>query len=414
MSKYDSVTLYRIRKLINELSQIVGRGTELITLYIPPKKSIHEVIASLREEYGTATNIKSDTTRNHVLDALTRVIQRLKLYNQVPETGLVVFCGALPTNGPGSEVVRIHEIIPPKELTTYLYRCDDHFHTDILKSMLKEENAIGILTIDSTEAGLGVIIGDRLDILDTFHSGVGGKHRSGGQSARRFERLRDMELTYYFNRVAEHAKSYFIDTYNVKGLIIGGPGPTKETFIKDNYLDYRLQNNILATIDTSYSGIEGVREAMEKAEDVLKEYRLIVEKKLVEKLFKEINSPKGLVTYGLKSVIKALEIGSAELVLVNDSINTVRIIATCKRCNTKREEIVELPKAIEKKTEMSKQCSVCNAQDIEIKEEDIIDYLEELAINSGAKIEIISSKSEHGMMLDSLGKIASILRYKIN
>ncbi len=413
MSKYNSIQIYRLRKTLNELSQKVGRGTELISLYIPPKKAIHEIINILREEYGTASNIKSDTTRDHVLDALTKTMQRLKLYNKTPETGLVIFAGALPTNGPGSEVVRIHEIIPPKELHVFLYRCDDHFHTDILKAMLKEEDIIGILAIDSTEAGLGIVIGERLEILDVFHSGVGGKHRSGGQSARRFERLREMELNDYFNRVAEHTKSYFIDTYNVKGLIVAGPGPTKEFFLKENYLDYRLQNNVLAVIDTSYAGEEGVREALEKAEDILKEYRLIVEKKLVDRLFKEINSSKGLVTYGLNPVIKALEQGNAELVLVNDNIDMVRIIAECKRCNNNMIAIVESNKATGKKHELSQSCNACNAQDIIIKEEDIVDYLEELAINTGATIEIISSKSEHGRMLESLGKIAAILRYKI-
>ncbi len=414
MSKYDSVKMYRLRKILNELSQKKGRGTELISLYIPPKKAVHEVIASLRDEYGTASNIKSDTTRNHVLDALTKTMQRLKLYNQIPDTGLVIFCGALPTNGPGSEVVQIHEIIPPKELTVYLYRCDDHFHTDILKSMLKEEDVIGILAMDSSEAGLGVILGDRLEIVDELTSGVGGKHRSGGQSARRFERLREMELNYYYNRIAEHAKSYFIDTYNVKGLIVAGPGPTKDTFLKEGYLDYRLQNNVLATIDTSYAGSEGVREAMEKAEDVLKEYRVIVEKRLVDRLFREINSAKGLATYGLKQVIKALEMGSAELVIVNDNINMVKITAVCKRCNAQVEDIVDANKAIERKHELSIQCNVCNAEDIEIREQDIIDHLEDLAINSGAKVEVISSKSEHGRMLESLGKIAAILRYKMD
>ncbi len=411
--KYSSVQTYRLRKILNELSQKGGRGTELISLYIPPKKAIHEIINILREEYGTASNIKSDITRDHVLDALTKTMQRLKLYNKTPETGLVIFAGALPTNGPGSETVKIHEIIPPKELNTFLYRCDDHFHTDILRSMLKEEDAIGILAIDNSDAGLGVVIGERLEILDVFHSGVGGKHRAGGQSARRFERLREMELNDYFNRVAAHTKSFLIDTYHVKGLIVAGPGPTKELFLKENYLDYRLQNNVLTVIDTSYAGEEGVREALEKAEDVLKEYRLIVEKRLIDRLFKEVNSPKGLVTYSLNSVIKALEQGSAELVLVNDNIDMVRIRAECKRCNNNIIAIVESNKAIGKKHELAQSCNVCNAQDIIVKEEDIVDYLEELAINTSARLEIISSKSEHGRMLESIGKIAAILRYKI-
>ena len=97
--KFDSVSLYRIRKLLSDLSNKSGRGTELVTLYLPPKKPVHEAIAALREESGTASNIKSDTTRNHVQDALTKTIARLRLYKTTPENGIVIFCGAIP--GPG-------------------------------------------------------------------------------------------------------------------------------------------------------------------------------------------------------------------------------------------------------------------------------------------------------------------------
>jgi peptide chain release factor subunit 1 len=83
-------------------------------------------------------------------------------------------------------------------LSVFLYRCDDHFHTD----MLKGEKVIGIIAIDSTEAGLGVLESNRAEVVDVITSGVGGKHRAGGQLVRRFERLREMELNDYFNRVA--------------------------------------------------------------------------------------------------------------------------------------------------------------------------------------------------------------------
>src|SRR5712692_4020717 len=179
--KRDSVRLYKIRKLISELSSKEGRGTELISLYVPPKKPVHEVISNLRDEWGTAGNIKSDTTRNHVQDALVKTMQRLKLYRTTPENGLVIFSGALPTNGLGSEVININEIVPPKPVTTYLYQCDDHFHLEWLKDMLKEEKVYGIISIDSTEAGLGILSGDRLEVVDVITSGVSGKTRKGGQ-----------------------------------------------------------------------------------------------------------------------------------------------------------------------------------------------------------------------------------------
>ena len=181
MSKTDSVRLYKVRKLISELSNKEGRGTELVSLYIPPKKPIHEAIANLREEWGTAGNIKSDTTRNHVQDALTRAMQRLKLYRTAPDTGLVVFSGALPTNGPGSEVVNVWEIIPPKPVTQYLYQCDDHFHVEWLRDMLKEDKVFGLLAIDSNDVGMGILSGDRLEVADILTSGISGKTRKGGQ-----------------------------------------------------------------------------------------------------------------------------------------------------------------------------------------------------------------------------------------
>jgi len=108
IQKQDSVKLYKIRKTLQELSTFTGRGTELITVYIPKGKQLHEVITNLREEQGTAANIKSDVTRAHVVDSLSKVLQRLKLYKKTPERGLVIFCGALPKEegGPlGSEIV---------------------------------------------------------------------------------------------------------------------------------------------------------------------------------------------------------------------------------------------------------------------------------------------------------------------
>ena len=71
---------------------------------------------------------------------------------------------------------------------------------------------------------------------------MAGKHRQGGQSARRFERLRDNELDEDHHRVANRAQTIFVEQYRVKGIIIGGPGPTKETFLKgeDRMTHYKI------------------------------------------------------------------------------------------------------------------------------------------------------------------------------
>ena len=418
VEKYDSVKLYKIRKTIEELSKISGRGTELITVYIPKGKQLHEVITILKEEQGTADNIKSDLTRTHVVDSLSKVVQRLKLYKKTPERGLAIFCGALPREEggpPGSEVVKAFEIDPPKDMQTFLYRCDDHFHVDILKNMLKDENMIGFLAVDAKDAGWGLLHNDKIEVLKETSSGVAGKHRQGGQSAKRFQKLREMELTYYFNRLATITREYFIDIYPIKGLVISGPGPTKEEFINNNYLEYRLQNMIIATIDASYSGSEGIREAFAKSSDILSNFRMVEEKQIVEKLFNEINNNTGLGIYGLDDIINHLKNNIVNKIIITDNTELYRIESKCKKCEHIQEKIVERIKVISTKTELqNSSCPSCQSTDINVFDQDIIDYIAILALKTGTTVEVISGVSEHGTMLASIGKTGAILRYNPN
>ena len=104
-AKKSSLELFRLRKTLNALAGKEGSHTELITIYVPPGKQISDAINLLREEYGTASNIKSNVTRKNVLDAIIKVQQKLKLFKDPGEKGLVIFAGALPQEGggPGTE-----------------------------------------------------------------------------------------------------------------------------------------------------------------------------------------------------------------------------------------------------------------------------------------------------------------------
>lgn len=415
-SKWDSVKRYKLTKMMNRLASITGHGTELVTVYIPPRRPIYDVVSQLRNEAGTASNIKSDLTRTHVQDALSRTVEYLKLYKEPPENGLVIFCGAIPTGkGIGTEKIEIYSVIPPKPIQINLYRCDDHFWIDHLKDMMKDDKVIGILAIDTQEAGLGIMTGDRWEVVETFTSGVAGKHRQGGQSARRFERLRDNELNEYYHRVADHAQTIFIDQYAVKGLIVGGPGPTKDNFLKEEYLDYRLQNNVISVIDSSYSGDEGVRELIEKINEqgTMSELRLMEEKKLIKKFISEVHMGKGLGVYGIFDVINYLKNGVADMVIVTDDITFLRLEVKCNKCENIQEKFIDRADLIKTKQDiLSKPCPKCNSPDQTSLEQDIVEYFEELCALSGARLEIISGKTEEGSQLVSLGRVGAILRFK--
>ena len=400
-SNIDSVALYKTRKMLRELSSKTGKGTELISLYIPPKKALHEVLNNLREEYGTATNIKSDSTRNHV-------------FKKTPENGIVLFVGSLMTNGPGSEQVFVNEIIPPRPVQTYLYRCDDHFHLEYLMDMIKEVDVIGVISIDSTEAGLGVLTGAKIVVDEVLTSGVGGKTRAGGQSARRYERLREMNLSGYYNRVAEHAKKLFLEQNKIKGLIISGPGPTKDSFLKSDYLDYRLREKILSEVDGAYSGAEGVREAIEKSSDVLKDMRVIEEKKLIQRFLSEIHKEKSLAAYGIKEVMDATTKGAVEVIIASEDLNMLNILLKCNRCSTDRNKILNRTSYVQEKQKfLSESCESCQAVDFTITETDLIEILEDKASETGTRIEVLGSGTEEGRMLMSFGGLGAILRYRM-
>jgi peptide chain release factor subunit 1 len=402
--------------MINKLGNISGHGTELVTVYIPPRRPIYDIVSQLRNEAGTASNIKSDLTRNHVQDALSRTIEYLKLYKEPPDNGLVIFCGAIPTGkGIGTEKIEIYSVVPPKPIQINLYRCDDHFWIDHLKDMMKDDKVIGILSLDTQEAGFGILTGDRWEVVESLTSGVAGKHRQGGQSARRFERLRDNELNEYYHRVADYGKKIFIDEYNVKGIIIGGPGPTKDGFLKEEYLDYRLQNNVIAVLDSSYSGSEGVREIIDKVNEqgIMADYRLMEEKKIIKNFIGEVYTGKGLGIYGIFEVIDALKNGYADLVLVTDDITFIRLEIKCNKCQHIQEKFIDRNELVSVKQDLiSNPCPKCGSQDLESIEQDIIEYLEEISIMVGSRLEVISGKTEEGAQLASLGKIGAILRFK--
>ena len=396
------------------LDSKAGRHTELISLFVPPGKQLSDVMTSLRQEYGTASNIKSRTTRTNVLDALERVMQRLRLFKEAPPNGLVIFCGAIPQNGEGSEKIETYVIEPPDRVPIYYYRCDQRFHTEPLHEMLREKESYGILVIDGNEAAIGLLRGRSLSTAKELTSGLPGKHRAGGQSARRFERLREMEVDEYYKRVARYANDIFLQTPDLKGIIVGGPGPTKEDFSKGDFLQYTLKNRILGMIDTAYSGEEGLGEVVQKATDILKEVRYVEEKKLMQSFLYELGHDTGKLTYGEEEVRSALRKGIVRLILVSEGFVESIVTAKCQNCDYGETMKVkeESPENITMKIE-AKPCPKCSGSIKVVEIEDAIDSLAKLAQDEGAQIEIISSQTEEGNMLKgSFGGVAAILRYR--
>jgi len=414
--KRTSLELFRLKKTLNTLADKEGRGTELVSLYVPPGKQISEVMNMLRDEYGTASNIKSTTTRKNVQDAIVKVQQRLKLFKETPENGLVIFCGAIPQNGAGSERIETYVISPPEPINIYLYRCDARFHTEHLQELLREKETYGIILIEASDATLATLQGRRLEIVREVTSGVPGKTRAGGQSARRYERLREMRLQEYFRRVGEHANEIFLPIENLKGLIIAGPGPTKYDFEKGEYLNYLLKEKLIDIVDTAYVSEQGLKEVVDKAPEIMRKIRYIEEKQLMQQFLYEIGHDTGMATYGEEEVRKALEAGAVRTLLLSEGLDIMRATVKCNACGYQEQHTMKSQMLPSFEQGLSgKPCPKCNSPALGVAEtQELIENFAQLAEYRNTEVEIISSETEEGQMLkNSFGGIAAILRFKL-
>ncbi len=417
-AKKSSLEIFRLRKTLNALANKEGSHTELITVYVPPGKQISDALNLLRNEYGTASNIKSNVTRKNVLDAIVKAQQKLKLFKDPGEKGIVVFTGALLPEGaaPGTERMEAYVIVPPEPIKIFLYRCDSRFHTEHLQEMLREKETYGILLVDASNATIATLQGKRLQIVREMHSGVAGKTRAGGQSARRYERLRDMQLNEYFTRVGAHANDTFMPIDTLKGIILGGPGPTKYDFEKGDYLNYQLKNKIIDTVDTAYVEEQGVKEVVDKAPEIMRKVRYIEEKEIMQKFLYEVGHDTGMITYGEAEVRRLLQSGAVQTLLMSEDLDLIRVTVKCSACGFEEQHTIKIKEIADfDKGLVGKPCSSCKAPSMTIVDKkDVVDDLAELAELSNTDVEVISGETEEGQMLkNAFGGIAAILRFKI-
>ncbi len=397
---------FRTERLIKELKSKRGRGTELISLYIPAGRPIGEVMSVLREEYSTATNIKDRTTRHHVLEALTSIMQRLKLFRKTPPNGLVIFAGYVASDVPGDEKMEIYVLEPPQKLRTWLYRCDSRFHTEILEEMIEVKDVYGLIVLDRGEAAFGILKGKFLEVVEEITSGIPGKHRAGGQSARRFERLHELLVHEFYKRIGEHANRIFLPIKDLKGLIIGGPGPAKDEFVDGDYLHYELKQKILGVFDIGYSGEAGIYELANRASELLEDVGYIKERQLVNKFLYHLARDTGLAVYGDEEVRKCLLMGAVDTLLISEKLEAVRASLKCENCGYAEEKTF---RGNIKPT----RCPKCSGQMIIQESKSLIEDLVELAESVGTKVELISTETSEGKeLLKSFGGVAAILRFK--
>ncbi len=406
--------IYDLRRQLEELKKCRGKHTELISLYVPPSKQIFDVVAYLRNEYSQSQNIKSKTTMKNVLSAIESIMSRLKTFKQPPPHGLVMFVGHKSVGADKTEMVA-YVIEPPMPVITYLYRCDSEFYTQPLEDMLTEKEIYGLLLIDRRECTVGMLRGSRVEMLRYMTSQVPGKHGRGGQSQRRFERNTEIAAHEWFVKCGERASEIFLAEPKMKGILVGGSGPTKQYFVDEGYLHYEIQKKIIDTFDTGYTDEYGLRELVANASEKMTDLKVAQEKKIMKRFLSEVmKSERNMAVYGEHHVRKALEMGVVDTLLLSEELRKYRVTMKCQSCaytleKTMTEEDLEgfVPPS----------CPTCQTSlPMEIVSKvDLVDELSDLAEKTSATVKLISRNSEEGEALYSaFSGLAGILRYPLD
>lgn len=360
-----AMTNIELEEQLKELDGYKGRATELISVYISEGYDVNSVQKQLEAEKSTAKNIKSTSTRKNVGEALDKIVRHLKSLKKTPENGLAIFAGNV-SSVEGQDDLQLWAIEPPLPLKIRLYRCDKEFVLEPLHDQLSISEIFGLVVMDRKEATLGVLEGKRIELIQKMTSGIPSKVRAGGQSSQRFHRITEGLTRDFYKRIADEIKEAFFQNPKLKGILIGGPIPTKDEFIDGEYLTAQLQEKIIGKIDLGDTDESGLKELVEKSQDILASQEIIHEKKLLEKFFETLGEKRDMVAYKEDEIRKALQYGAVDILLLTKDFD-----------------------------------------------KDKASELKSLAEKIGSTIEIISTETTEGEQFFNLGGMGALLRFKV-
>jgi peptide chain release factor subunit 1 len=357
---------HKLKQFVKLLEEFKGRHTELVSVYVPSGYEISKITNHLAQEQGTASNIKSKSTRDNVIAALEKMIQHMKLFKRTPDHGLAAFSGNV-TEREGQQDYQVWSVEPPLPLNIRIYRCDKEFVLDPLRDMLEDKNTYGMVVMDRREANIALLKGKKIISLVSTESNVPGKFKAGGQSAVRFAQNRELAAKEFYKKIGEYMKEQFLEMKELKGILVGGPGPTKYEFAEGNFITNEVKRKILCIKDISYTGDFGLQELLEKSTDVLASEEVAEEKKIMQQFFFLLSTKPNMVSYGKDETFKHLGNGVVDVLLISEDSDDATI-----------------------------------------------EQFEEEAKKFGSKVTLIGTETREGVQLREIGKIAAILRYEVH
>ena len=156
-------------------------------------------------------------------------------------------------------------------------------------------------------------------------------------------------------------------TQKLKGILVGGPIPTKDEFLDQGQLVTKLKEKVIAIKDIGGTGMHGLQELVERCQDVLAEQEITKQRLILDLFFEKLAKEPNKVSYGEAEIEDRLNRGAVEKLIISKSLS--------------REKVK---------------------------------MLEKLAKASSTEIHIVTNETAEGVQFDNLGGVAGLLRFEIH
>ncbi|MBU4190471.1 MAG: hypothetical protein KJ886_05725 [Candidatus Thermoplasmatota archaeon] len=250
--------------------------------------------------------------------------------------------------------------------------------------LIDEYETFGLVLLDSHRAKIYVVSSGKIEYKKKKAKDIMNRHKKGGMSQARFQRLRKGAINHFLKDVSEDIEKLFSKD-DVAKIVVAGPGNAKKML--KNFLPDSIKSKIVDVIDVDFDEAES--RVVSKAEEIVLKDEKEASDKNVSRLREEILR-NGLAVYGLKETRDAVRNAQIELLLLSKGYKIRGWI--CEKCQA-------VDSGVEKK------CPYCGSKTSEV---DVVEELIEFAERADTKIEFV----EDNLVLNELGGVGGLLRFK--
>jgi peptide chain release factor subunit 1 len=238
--------------------------------------------------------------------------------------------------------------------------------------------AYTLVLLNSNHAKIFSFSCGELNVEEDLSKDIMNKHKKGGMSQARFQRLRKGSIHAFLTEVVDA-----LGKITQENIILAGPGEAKKQF--RDMLPIQLRKAVVAEVDVAIDDACGL---VDETKEIIKERSIEEHRQLLDLIQSEILK-NGLAVYGVAETLAAVKNGQVEVLLVEKDATQKGWI--CEQCQRIEDGAVFV-------------CPGCGKSASQV---NIIEEIIKIAERTGAIVGF--SQDER---LQKIGPVVGLLRYK--